>query len=140
MTCEFPIIIVVTGIVNLYKISPAEEGLATQFSVGRNYGSGVHTNQDYFFTLLSCLVVNPDNVDEVMYCFCYPEYKVAIPMKSTDLIVFNPMKMHCYLNCKYTDSYIFSAYVSEKTVLTAGVGLSKGTAFNDSYIFITLSP
>ena len=88
----------------LNSVSPAVEGLATQFSVGRNYWSGVHTDNDYFFTLLSCLVANQENHDEVIYYFCYPEYKVAIPMKSTDLLVFNPMKMHCCLNCKYTDS------------------------------------
>ena len=94
----------VQSLLKLNSVSPAEEGLATQFIVGRNYWSGVHTNQDYFFTFLSCLVANPYNVDEVMYYFFYPEYKVAIPMKSTELILFNPTKMYCCSNCKYTDS------------------------------------
>ena len=45
-------------------------------------------------------------------------------MKSTDVIVFNPMRMHCCSNFRYKDSYIFSAYMYEKTVITDRVGLS----------------
>ena len=97
------------------------DGVATQFSIGVNYWSGAHIDDDNFFTILSCLS-NDDKVhDEIMYYFCYPEYNLAIPMRSGDVLIFNPLKKHCCSNCKFDDSYIFSAYVSTKTVMTKGI-------------------
>ncbi len=102
-------------------LSSTEEGISTQFSVGRNYWSGAHQDKDYFFTFLSCLSAKQENHKEVIYYFCYPEHNLAVPLTSGDLIIFNPLKMHCCSNSRFDDAYIFSAYVCEKTVTTAGI-------------------
>lgn len=95
---------------------------STQFSVGHNYWSKVHSDDDYFFTHLSCVAEDPRHHDDLLYYFLYPEYKLMVPLKSGDLIVFNPTEKHSCSNPKHLGAYIFSAYVSTKTVMTAGIG------------------
>ncbi len=107
---------------DLPSVATGQDALATQFSVGQDYWSKGHIDKDAFFTLLSALSANNENHDEVLYYFCYPEYKLKIPIKSGDLIVFNPLKFHSCSNCKFKNSFIFSAYVSEKTFMTAAIG------------------
>jgi len=97
-------------------------GVATQFSIGLNYWSGAHYDNDYFFSILSCLTKTYNQHDEMIYYFCWPEYQLAMPLRSGDIIIFNPLKLHSCTNCKYQDSYIFSCYVSEKTMMTSGIG------------------
>jgi hypothetical protein len=111
----------VRKLLEIPSITGTEMGISTQFSVGVNYWSGAHQDKDFFFTFLSCLSANSDDHEEEIYYFCYPEYKIALPLKPGDLIVFNPLKFHCCSNSRYDDAYIFSAYVSEKTVMTAGI-------------------
>ena len=98
------------------------KGCSTQFSVGYNYWSKVHSDDDYFFTHLSCVAQDPRHHEDILYYFLYPEYKLMVPLKSGDLIVFNPTEKHSCSNPKHPAAYIFSAYVSTKTVMTAGIG------------------
>lgn len=100
----------------------ASKACSTQFSVGYNYWSKVHSDDDYFFTHLSCVAEDPCHHDDLLYYFVYPEYKLMVPLKSGDLIVFNPTERHSCSNPKHPGAYIFSAYVSTKTVMTAGIG------------------
>lgn len=67
----------------------------TQFSVCKNYGSWAHVDQDFFVLYLSCLSGEHEHYEEILYVFCYPEYKTVIPMESGDLVIFNPLKFHC---------------------------------------------
>ena len=111
------------------SIGRQEGGYATQFSVGRNYWSSVHTDDDYFYTVLSCLSsrentnwtstppIVPDC--EPLYYFCFPSYNLSIPIWSGDILWFNPTVVHSCSNPRLRDSFIFSAYVSNKTVETA---------------------
>lgn len=101
---------------DLPSVSCTRDGIATQFSIGVNYWSGAHVDTHYFFNFLSCLAEDGKDPDDIMYYFCFPEYKIAIPLRSGDVIVFNPLKYHCCSNCRYEKSLIFSAYVSRKTV------------------------
>lgn len=89
-----------------------------QFSIGKNYWSSGHTDEDYENTLLSCLSSSVDNHDQVLYYFVFPEYKLAICLCSGDLMWFNPNVLHSCSNPRYADSYIFSCYVSKKTADT----------------------
>ena len=93
-------------------------GYATQFSVGKNYWSKIHTDNDYFYMSLSCLSENPNDSNEVLYYFCFPTYNVAVPMKSGDILLFNPLVLHGCSNPMRKDVMIFSAYVSCKTANT----------------------
>ena len=108
---------------SLPTVASGDNAAATQFSAGRDYWSQAHTDPDYYFTLLSALSADPKDHKEILHYFCFPEYNLKIPVRSTELILFNPAKVHSCSNCKFPGSYIYSAYVSEKTVMTAGIGL-----------------
>ena len=112
----------VQKMLSLPTVASGKNATAMQFSAGRDYWSQAHTDPDYYFTLLSALSANPDDYKEILYYFCFPEYKLKIPIRSSELLVFNPAAVHSCSNCKFPGSYIFSAYVSEKTVMTAGIG------------------
>ena len=89
-----------------------------QFSIGYQYWSKIHCDQDYFYTLLSGLSKDPEDHNDILYYFCFPEYNFMVPMRSGDLLWFNPLVEHCCTNSSKKEAMIFSAYVSRKTVLT----------------------
>jgi hypothetical protein len=114
-------------LLDLPTLSASEEGTNTQLSVARNHWARAHRDRDYFYTFLSCLSADVSaKKDEVIYYFCFPEYKIAVPLRSGDVIVFNPLTLHCCSNSSNADNFIWSAYVSEKTVMTAGIGILEG--------------
>lgn len=106
--------------------SVSGEGVSTQFSIGRGYWSKAHVDDDYFFTHLSVLSSQDNQHDDVLYYFCFPQYKVKVPLRSAEVLVFNPLELHSCSNCKYDDAFIFSAYTSKKTVMTCGIGKCLG--------------
>jgi hypothetical protein len=91
----------------------------TQFSIGKDYWSAMHVDDDYFYTTLSCFHPSIKKGDDtILYHFVFPEYGLAIPMRHGDILIFNPTIMHCCTNPRLEGSYITSAYVSKKTVMT----------------------
>lgn len=117
----------VKELLELDTVGETGDSIATQFSSGENYWSQAHTDDDVFFSTLSCMCKNGKDDKKVMYYFVFPEYKLKIPMKPGDIMVFNPLVLHSCSNCRVKDSHIFSAYVSKKTVVTTGMekGLDK---------------
>lgn len=104
-----------------------DKGISTQYASGENYWSQSHLDDDFFFTHLSCLSKEAEDSEKFIYYFVFPEYRLRIPLKTGDVIVFNPLKVHSCSNCRVSDSHIFSAYVTKKTVMTAAIraGLDK---------------
>ena len=100
------------------KCAAEYAGYATQFSVGKNYWSKLHTDDDYFYTSLSCLSADAQHSGEILYHFVFPSYNVAVPMRSGDILLFNPRILHGCTNPSREGAFIFSAYVSAKTVNT----------------------
>jgi hypothetical protein len=92
-------------------------GIGTQFALSTWYTSRVHTDKDYFLTTLSVYDAEA-GPDEVLYYFCFPTYNVAIPMRSGDILVFNPTVPHCATNPSRNTAKIYSCYVSKKTCNT----------------------
>ena len=72
--------------------------LATQFSIGLEYWSCCHSDEDFFYTTLSCLSDNPDDFGEVLYYFVFPKWGVAVPLRSGETLAFNPLEEHCCTN------------------------------------------
>ena len=105
----------------LPTVSNEDAAMATQFSIGENYWSQVHIDDDYYFTTLSVLSTDQQHHGEVIYYFCFPEYGIKIPLKSGEILIFNPLIYHSCSNPKYENSYIFSAYVAKKTVMAGGI-------------------
>jgi hypothetical protein len=92
-------------------------GIATQVALSMGYCSRVHTDKDYFLTTSSVYDVEA-GPDEVLYYFCFPTYNIAVPMRSGDVIVFNPLVLHCATNPSRASALIYSCYVSNKTCIT----------------------
>ncbi len=99
--------------------------LATEFSIGRNYWSKSHVDNDFYFTTLSIVAPDPKNHNDVAYYFVFPQYEIAIPLRSGDILLFNPLLTHSCSNPRFDGTFIFSAYVSNKTVLTQAVNAFK---------------
>jgi hypothetical protein len=93
-----------------------EDGYFTQCSIGYNYQSPMHVDNDYFYTVITCFCKTVTDPNEVIYDFCFPEYQTRIPMYNGTVFVFDPSCQHCATNPYYEDSYIMSCYVSSKTV------------------------
>lgn len=92
---------------------------ATQFSVGLEYWSVAHKDDDYYYTTLSCLSRKDTDHDKILYYFVFPTYKLAVPsMRSGDVLFFNPAELHCCSNPSTEHAVIFSSYVSAKTFNT----------------------
>ncbi len=100
---------------NLPRIS--EDGVATQLALAKCYCSPVHVDGDFYYSTLSCYDATADK-NQTLYHFCFPTYGIAIPMRSGDIILFNPLVPHCATNPRVKTAMIYSFYVSKKTVNT----------------------
>ena len=111
------------GIPNNIEVAKRDynKSMATALAIGENYWSKSHTDNDFYYTVLSALSKHSVDNDKTLYYFIFPKYKIMIPMTSGDVLLFNPLITHSCSNPSITDGYIFSSYVSKKTVLTAGV-------------------
>ena len=101
----------------------------TQISCALNYIGASHTDSDFTLSVCSCFSeimqqiskkknskgATVDESDVCMY-FVFPEYRVAIPMRSGNQIFFNPLVQHCCSYPRSKDVYSFSAYTSTKTM------------------------
>ena len=92
-------------------------GIATQVSLAIAYCSRVHTDNDFFLATLSVYDKNA-GPEEILYYFCFTTYEIAVPMRSGDIIVFNPLVPHCATNPSRETALIYSCYVSNKTCNT----------------------
>lgn len=94
---------------------------ATALSIGCNYWSQSHVDNDFYFTRLTVLA--PEDKPhtkyskEILYFFVFPTYEICVPLRSGDVLLFNPLVLHSCSNPRFKDSYIMSAYVSAKTIL-----------------------
>jgi len=100
---------------NLPRIS--EDGVATQLALAKGYCSPVHVDGDAYYSTLSCYDATATE-NQTLYHFCFPTYGIAIPMRSGDIILFNPLVPHCATNPRIKTAMIYSFYVSKKTINT----------------------
>jgi len=91
-------------------------GLSTQFCVGVNYWAPMHTDKDFFYTTLSCFSISNIPSEEVIQHFAFPEYKLVVPMRHGDVLVFDPRIKHCATSPRVSNCYIVSAYVSQNVI------------------------
>ena len=101
------------------KINEEKEfsGLGTALAIGQNYWSKAHRDRDFYFSVLSCISQSTHDTGKVLYYFIFPEYEIMIPMRTGDILLFNPKVTHSCSNPSTDDAYIFSSYVSKQTVL-----------------------
>ena len=111
-----------------------EDISSTALSIGYNYWSQSHVDSDFYFTRLTVLA--PENNPhiqydkEILYYFVFPTYEVCVPLRSGDVLLFNPLVLHSCTNPRFRGSYIMSAYVSGQTTLC---GNSEMMNFEEKY-------
>ena len=111
--------LVVKEDLDLSYIAGTSRNVSTQFSPAVGYWSPMHYDLYKYVCVLSVLSKKRDD-RAVMYYFCFPEYNIVIPLRSGDVLVFKPL-WHSCTKCCFADGYIFSAYVSNNTVMTTGI-------------------
>lgn len=91
---------------------------ATSISIGCNYWPLSHTDQDVYNTAVTCVSGEVDDLEKVIHNFVFPEYNVRVPMRSGEVLLFNPKIQHCLSNPRGKDTYSASCYVPRKTIGT----------------------
>jgi hypothetical protein len=63
-------------------------------------------------------VFDPENPQskEIITYFVFPGFQKAFPLRSGDILVFDPRVTHCSCNPRNPNALIFSAYTSAKIV------------------------
>lgn len=93
------------------------KGIYTQFGIGTNFCSSVHIDNDYQYSTLCAYCYDPNHKDNApIYYFNFPTYGITIPIYNGVPVVFDPMIPHSCSNPIYERTYIFSSYVSQKTI------------------------
>ena len=96
-----------------------KDTIATALAVAENYWSFSHVDQDFYFTALSVMSRRTEDNGKVLQYFIFPKFKLMIPMRTGDILLFNPTITHSCSNPSLPDTFIFSSYCSNTTVLTA---------------------
>ena len=91
-------------------------GSTTALSVCTGYWYKAHTNDNFYYTMLTAVLPENKTRNKTIYYFVFPEYEVKIPLSSGDILMINPHVLHSCLNPKYNDCFIMSAYVSAKRI------------------------
>lgn len=90
-------------------------------AVGRNVFLNVHTDEDYFWTLIT-VVTNeaPSLNNPIVLYMCFPTLNTAVGLRNGDLLMFNPLIPHCVsTRCDSgTEVYCVSMYM--KSLLVGG--------------------
>ena len=90
-------------------------------AVGRNVFLNVHTDEDYFWSLVSVVTNDVPLVDgPVLLYMCFPTLGTAVALRNGDLLMFNPLIPHCVsTRCNdETEVYCLSMYM--KSLLVGG--------------------
>ncbi len=110
-----------------------KSGRFTQIAIATGYWSPIHIDDDIFYTLLSCFcpsVANAAQCEEILFYFIFPSVGYAIPIRNTDILVFNSAFPHCASNYRKEDAITFSLFASAKTATAHMSG--KGDLFAES--------
>ena len=115
--------------------SPIQDtGFATALAVGEHYWSKAHIDRDFYLSVLSTLSASTHDIGKVLHYFIFPEYKIMIPIKSGEILLFNPNVTHSCSNPSLPNSIILSSYVSRQTVLVAETSNEKSKILVDSVV------
>jgi hypothetical protein len=88
-------------------------GFSTQFCIGVDYWLSVHINKDFYYTTLSCFSEDTSK-NSLLFYFVFPSYRVAVPMRSGDVVCLNPLMYHCCTGPIKHGVNFFSCYFSAK--------------------------
>lgn len=90
--------------------------LYSQLVVAVDYMSVAHRDADAMQGCISCLKWLSPMSREIVTHFVFLEYGIAFPLRSGDVLLFDPNVLHCSANPQDSEAFLFSAYTSLKTV------------------------
>jgi len=80
------------------------------------YISKLHRDNDMTLGAIGCVHLQSIFSEDIVTHFCFPDYKIAIPLRSGDLLLFNPSIRHCSLNPRTDHGVVFSLFNNEWTI------------------------
>jgi hypothetical protein len=97
-----------------------DRGMFTALALAMEYWSPLHKDKDVFYTILSChcpLMVSEKGFDDdILFRFLFPTMNMSIPMRNTDILLYDSSFPHCSTNYLFRENRIFSLFTAEKTV------------------------
>jgi hypothetical protein len=97
-----------------------DRGMFTALALAMEYWSPLHKDKDVFYTILSChcpsMVSDKGFDDDILFRFLFPTMNMSIPMRNTDILLYDSSFPHCSTNYLFRESRIFSLFTAEKTV------------------------
>ncbi len=106
---------------NLFRIMRScWKGRFSQVAIAIGNWSPLHTDDDFFYTLLSCYcptVATRAGREEILFYFLFPSVGMAVPMRNTDILVFNSAFPHCASNPRRDETITVSMFTGAKTAV-----------------------
>lgn len=106
-----------------------EKLLFSSMAIGINYWSGIHTDKDIFYSMLSVLpsntIAKQKNRERVLQYFVFPSTGHYVPMSAGDILIFNPAIPHGSSPPMEKDIIIYSAYANISMAVAATAESSK---------------
>jgi len=102
-----------------------DESMFSALAASVNYYSKVHTDEDFFLSILQVFAVDfhqvsCENEAPIVNHFCFPTYNVAVAIRPGDCLLFNPSVPHCQSKKENAfddiDVYSTSFYLKSKVV------------------------
>jgi len=95
-------------------------GMFTALALATKYWSPMHKDKDVFYTILSCHCPEMESEngfdDDILFRFLFPTMNIDIPMRNTDILLFDSSFPHCATNYLFHGNRTFSLFTAEKTV------------------------
>jgi hypothetical protein len=96
-----------------------DHGMFTALALAMEYWSPLHKDKDVFYTILSChcplMVSDKGFDDDILFRFLFPTMNMSIPMRNTDILLYDSSFPHCSTNYLFRENRIFSLFTAEKT-------------------------
>ena len=88
-----------------------ERRFSTALAIGKDYWSVSHTDSDIYLTSVTfCAGDGVGDHDDVIHNFVFPQYGIRVPMRSGQVLVFNPTIEHCCSNPRRKGTFSASNY------------------------------
>ena len=80
------------------------------------YISKIHKDKDLTWGGIGCVNLRNLFSADIVTHFCFPDFRIAIPLRSGDLLLFNPSVRHCSLNPRLQHGVVFSLFNNGSTI------------------------
>ena len=116
----------VTGLPSCSEPAPNSEDrpeeirmYSTALSIGFDYWSLSHEDKDLYFTALTANGPDSLDINLIVQNFVFPKRESLVPLRSGEVMLFNPYEQHGSTNARSSGSFLVSNHNARKTARTA---------------------